>query len=160
MCDPVSAIMVATAVVGYVAADEQATKSAQAVRANQEVASKTMETQQWQARGNAAEQMSERAKSAMQERGRLAVIGADSGLGGNLTDKMYNNSAFNEGQDITSIQRNARNTSQQQDLQQLAISTNAQGQYNTIKQASALGAGLQIAGGYYDQQAKAAKPKV
>lgn len=90
-----------------------------------------MATQQWQARGSAAEQMSERAKAAMQERGRLAVIGADSGLGGALTDKMYNGSAFNEGQDITSIQRNARNTSQQQDLQQLAISTNAQGQTNT-----------------------------
>jgi hypothetical protein len=72
---------------------------------------------------------------------------------------MYNSSAFNEGQDITSIQRNARNTSQQQDLQQLAISTNTQGQYNTVKQASALGAGLQIAGAYYGNNAGGATQK-
>lgn len=162
MCEPVTIAMLAisavSAAVSYTQAKSAADNQQKAIQANTEQQMKTLVTQQWQARGNAAEQMSARAKAAAVERGRLTVIGAETGLGGVNSNHIFNEADFNAGQDITSIQRNARNIQEQSSLQQRGITAQAQGQLNTISRPSALGAGLQIAaagasayGGYQDK---------
>lgn len=162
MCAPAVvglAIAAVQAGVTYVGQQQQAKAQGQAIAANAKQQQDTLTTQQWQARGNAAEQMSQRAQAATVERGRLIAASAETGLGGNLTDRFMNQSDFNTGQDITSIQRNAKNTSDQQQLQKQGAYTSSQGRLNTIEQPSLLGAGLQIAGAYANYQAKQVDPK-
>jgi hypothetical protein len=159
MCEPTTIMLglaIASSAAAYVGTSQAAAAKEKATIANAEQQQDSMLTQQWQARGQAQDQMSQRAKEATQERGRLAVISAESGLAGNTQDRLYNESLFNEGQDITSIQRNARNTQQQSELEKQGIRAQTQGQLNTIERPSALRTGLQIAGDYYGYKAKTA----
>lgn len=158
MCIPAAAALfiaqAGQAVMSYAGQKQQAKAQENAIRANDAQQMQTMEVQQWQARGAASEQMSERAKAAATERARLTVLSAESGLAGANTDRMFNESAFNAGQDITSIQRNARNTQQQQELEKKSLRTQNEGKFNTIQRPSILGTGLQIAGSYADYKTK------
>ena len=94
----------------------------------------------------AEEAKSDRAKQALIERGRLNVIQGESGLTGATFDEIQNESLFNEGQDIATLEKNRRNRQAQNRLGQKGIDAQDKSRRNSIKQPSFVGAGLSIAG--------------
>jgi hypothetical protein len=100
--------------------------------------------QQKQITAQATDKMTERAKEAMVERGRLRAIQGESGLSGNTSDRILRESYFNEGQDIASIESNRKNSIKQSKLEAEGLRAQNQSRINSIKRPSLIGTGLQI----------------
>lgn len=124
-------------------AADDATKSAQD---SYNLQVKSVQEQQSQINQNAQDQQSQRAREATIERGRLKAIQGESGVMGNTEDRIMNESRFNEGSDIASIEGNRENAIKQSALDGQGLRANAQSRLNSIKQPSLIGTGLQIAG--------------
>ena len=156
MCDPVTigvaslAISTATAGIGFMQQSQQASVRDKAIKANYSQQMDTFKVQQAQVNKQATDEMSVRAREAMIETARLRVLGGESGLAGGSNDRIENESQFNLGTDIASIESNRRNSLNQLHQEGKAIRASGQGQINTIKRPSLIGTGLQIAGAAID----------
>ncbi len=109
MCDPVSAAYALTVVAGV--AQYQSQKQSSAYLRNQlsiegEENAKATQDQIGQIQNQAAIDMSERAKVALQERARLRVAAGEFGVGGISPDIAEKRSLFSEGYDLSTIDNN------------------------------------------------------
>jgi hypothetical protein len=93
---------------------------------------------------NAEDQMSQRAREALIERGRIRAIQGESGLIGNTQDRIVGESYFNEATDMASIESNRKNQVMQTINEANGNRASAQSKINTVKQPSLIGAGLMI----------------
>jgi len=101
----------------------------------------------------AIDKMGLRAREAMIERGRLAAIAADSGMGGGVSvTRMENESRFTEGTDVATIDRNRKNALAQIYAEAKGAQAGATTRMSSISTPSLLGTGLQIAGAYFEGQ--------
>jgi hypothetical protein len=91
-------------------------------------------------------QMSERARQAMLERGRLRAASAEGGAGGNSIDRIMGSNEFALGQDLAMMSENSRNTARQSAQEGMGMQAQAQSRLNQIERPSILNTGLQIAG--------------
>jgi hypothetical protein len=153
MCNPL-AITAASAVFSYLQADNQADKAEDAAFAAHNANIETYKLQQKQIDANAADQMSDRAREALIERGRLRVMSAESGLQGNSTNQIERQSMFDEGFDMARIEGNRKNSQQQAYADARAGRAANQSRINSIQRPSLIGTGLQIAGAYYTDKAR------
>lgn len=158
MCEPTTIIAAVSAVAGLASQAKAASAQAEAIAQAQLASNEATARQYQQVQGQAAEQVSERAKEAMIERGRLRVFAGESGLAGVSVDRIINVSRFNEGSDMATIEANRRNTVDQVAMDARAGFSSNQSRMNSIKKPDLIGAGLQIAGAHY--QAKAEQKRI
>lgn len=151
MCNPI-AISIGVSALSAVSAYSQAQDSAEAQVHNTEVgyqnsANQAAEVQQEQNQ-IATEQMTARAIAARKEVATMRAAGAETGLTGNSYDKAIQESMFNAGQDMASIENNkARQTSQNtMNLRGIRASADSSIANARANSGSLLGTGLQIAG--------------
>jgi hypothetical protein len=90
--------------------------------------------------------MSVRAREAMIEQARLRVIGGESGLSGGSNDRIENESQFNLGTDIASLESNRRNALNQLYQEGKSLQAGNEAQIRQVRRPSLIGTGLQIAG--------------
>lgn len=154
MCDLVTAITVGSAVMGYATQAKQAKAETAALQTAAVADAAQTAIQQGQINDRATQDMSDRAREAMIERGRLRTAAADSGLGGLSDDRLESASYFAEGTDIARIEGNRGRAMEQAGAaatgRQAAISS----RMAAVKQPSLIGAGLQIAGAGVDYTTK------
>lgn len=157
MCDPTMGIAtasllvgVASSVAGFVQQGQQAKAQQKSVEANYAQQTETLKLQYDQAQKQSTDEMSQRAREAMIEQARLRVIGGESGLSGGSNDRIENESQFNLGTDIASIESNRRNYMKQLGEEGKSLGAGNQSQINQIKRPSLIGTGLQIAGSAVD----------
>jgi hypothetical protein len=112
-----------------------------------------------QINAQAAQQMSERGLEAMKERSRLRVLAGESGVSGISEDRIMNESRFNQGTDMATIEANRANNLKQTKMDAEGMRAGQMRQLSQIKQPSLIGSGLQIAGIYVDDKAKMDKLK-
>lgn len=151
MCDPVSiglGLSVLSAGVSY----KQQSDAADAQTHNIEVgyqnsANQAAEVQQEQSQ-IATEQMTARAIAARKEVATMRAAGAETGLTGNSYDKAIQESMFNAGQDMASIESNKARQTSQNAMNLRGIRAGADSSIANAKAngGSLLGTGLQIAG--------------
>jgi hypothetical protein len=149
MCGPAAAavgISAISAIGGYRSSKKQAKAQDAAVGRQEEQDRLAFAEQARQEDEAAIEEMSERAREARRERGRLSAIAADTGLGGISQELLLRQSRFNEGYDTTTIDANRDRVKRQIEHGVSASSARAQLQRASIERPSLLGAGLQIAG--------------
>lgn len=159
MCEPTTIIAIGSAIVSYAMADDAADKAEDSAVAAHYANMESYQLQQKQIDANAADQMSDRGREALIERGRLRVMAAESGLQGNSTDQIERQSRFDEGFDMARIEGNRKNSQQQAYADAKAGRAGSQSRINSIKHPSLIGTGLQIAGAYYGGEAKKEQTK-
>lgn len=149
MCGPAAA-MVGIAVVQGISSYRSDKKAARrmndAIGADEAANREALAEQARQENEKALDDMSERAREAALERGRLEAIAADSGVTGNDHARLMRQSRFNEGFDITSIDANRDRAQAQIERGVMANTTAADRDRAAVRRPSALAAGLQIAG--------------
>lgn len=151
MCDPISAgigVSVLSGVVSYKQQSDAAATQAHNIEVGyQNSANQAAELQQEQSQ-IATEQMTARAIAARKEVATMRAAGAETGLTGNSYDKAIQESMFNAGQDMASIENNkARQTSQNtMNLRGIRASADSSIANARANSGSLLGTGLQIAG--------------
>lgn len=166
MCEPISltalgitagelaaaslAVGVLSAGASFAQQADQASKTDKAAKENYAQQSEALKVQYEQTQKQATDDMSERAREAMIERARLRVIGGESGLSGGSNDRIENESQFNLGTDIASIESNRQNSMRQLKEEGKSLRAGSQSQINQIKRPSLIGTGLQIAGSAVD----------
>jgi hypothetical protein len=147
MCvDPVTAALalkVAKAGVDFISTRQSAKAQDAAIRQNAAINQERMTAQVRQTNDAAREEMSERARQAMIERGRLQVIAGESGLSG--WDREVNSTFYSESTDIATLESNRRNRIEQMNVEGRASTANTNNQLASVKRPSLLGTGLQIA---------------
>ena len=168
MCEPltIAAIIAATASAGSAVASYSSGQ--QMVQATQDAANNNYALQMMQineqdkeVEKQAANDMNERAKAAQIEQGKLRVIAGESGALGITQDLLLQDSAFQEGTDIATIQANKTSALKQSDMNKLGAYTESQNAVNIAKNKAPtlVGTGLQIASGlstaYIGSQGKA-----
>jgi hypothetical protein len=148
MCHPVAwtaGLTIAQAALQHRAEAKYADAQNKAVLADYANKTTAMQERAEQIHAQAADEISERARAAKIESGRLRAIAAESGLGyGNTAARIENESSFNEGQDIASIQTNYARAIKQNARETQGIYSTAQGDVNQIKRPSRLATGLKI----------------
>lgn len=156
MCEPltIAAIIAATASAGSAVASYssgQAMIQATQDAANNDLALQLfqMNTQDHEVEKQAANDMNERSKAAQVEQGKLRVIAGESGALGITQDLLQQDSAFQEGTDIATIQANKVSALKQSDTNKLSAYSNSQNTVNMAKNKAPtlVGTGLQIASG-------------
>lgn len=155
MCIPVIpliglAISAASAVMAYQQGQKQ-TKAAEASARNAaELNNQAYAQQAQQINQQASDAMSDRAREAMIERGRLRVISAESGVGdgSGSQDQLTRQSYFDEGYDMSRIESNRSAKQDQAQLDARGGQAATQSRLNAIEASkpSLIGTGLQIAG--------------
>lgn len=140
------AIAAAQAGAGYLQQSAQVKSRDKANRANFDQQMETFGVQQEQVNKNSTDQMSQRAREAQIESARLRAVNGESGLAGSSNDRVLNESRFNFGTDIASIESN-RSAQQKQLIQEAkSIRAGTQTAMSQIQRPSLIGTGLQIAG--------------
>lgn len=113
MCEPMSIAMGVMAVGGALmqqqAANNAADAQQDAARMQYEQNMEALREQQNQINQQAGDQKSIRALEAMKERGRLRAAAGEMGVTGVSIDKALQESLFNEGTDISTIEANRKN---------------------------------------------------
>jgi hypothetical protein len=140
--------------------DQKAQYATNQLVADQDLAenTKALAEQRGQIKAKAADEMSERARVALIERGRLRAIAGDSGVTGNSQQRVEDESRFLEGQDLSAIEMNRENALKQNTRNVTAAQLDAQRQKLGVAAPSLLGAGLQIAGAAAKTYAATKKP--
>jgi hypothetical protein len=141
---------VASSVGSFVQQGQQAKSQRRAMEANYAQQMDTLQQQYKQTNQQATDEMSARAREAMIERARLRVAGGESGLSGNSNDRIVNESSFNEGFDIASIESNRQNSLRQIENEGKGIRSGNITEMSRIQKPSLIGTGLQIAGAAVD----------
>lgn len=171
MCDfitptmlAVTAIAISTASAGmtFIQQGQQAKAQRKSVEANYAQQMQSLQLQYDQTNKQSTDEMSVRAREAMIENAKLRAISGESGLAGISNDRMENESQFNLGTDIASIESNRQSTLKQIHQEGKAVRAGNQSQINQIQRPSLLGTGLQIAQGAVNAAGnyKAAKNKL
>lgn len=142
------AVAAASAAVSYDQGQRQLYATSKAAYDNQELQNKQIEEQRQQVAKQAANDETERTRAAQLEEGKLRVITGESGALGLTTDKLLQDSKFQLGSDIATIESNKLTSLKQTDLNALS---NYNQNTSTVNQAvnrapTLLGTGLQIAG--------------
>lgn len=140
------AVSAVSAVAQYQQGKQAAKAQDTANRANYEQSMVTANEQQRQINAKSADEMYDRARQALIDRGRLRAASGESGVMGNSLDRITNEQYFVYGSDIASIEANRSNAINQSQLEKQGIRANIQGRINTTERPSKLGTGLQIAG--------------
>lgn len=91
-------------------------------------------------------EMSERAKQAMIERGRLNAASAEGGVIGTSINRIKSANEYAYGSDLAMMRENYTNTSRQSVLEGQAMGATYQSRLSQIERPSILNTGLQIAG--------------
>lgn len=153
MCDPTMGLATASLVVGMASSvggffqqGQQAKANRKALQSDYAQQMDTLQTQYKQTNQQATDEMSQRAREAMIERARLRVAGGESGLFGGSNDRIVNESSFNEGTDMASIESNRQNSLRQIEQEGRGIRAGSVSQMSRIQRPSLIGTGLQIAG--------------
>lgn len=122
-----------------------ANQAEDSARAANDVNLQAYATQQHQIDAQASVDMSERARQAMIQRGKLRVLGAESGIDGNSSDQAERQSQFDQSFDMAAIEghRNALQSQAYLDAKGGVAATNST--LNRIQQPSLIGTGLRIA---------------
>jgi hypothetical protein len=82
----------------------------------------------------------------------------ESGIGGGVSeDRIMNESRFNEGTDMATIEANRMSNLKQTELEAKGMRAGSVRQLSQVKQPSLIGSGLQIAGIYTDHKIKTDK---
>lgn len=159
MCEPVTIVAAVTALAGFLIQKDSARKQENAIQAAYDDSVVQTRNQQAEQDAQTKDQMSERARQAMIETAHLRALASESGTTGGSNDRVTNEANFNAGQDIAAIQGNSQ--AAQRQLAQAARSgyATAVTRQSQVQQPSLIGAGLQIAGTYVGQQAKAEQAK-
>lgn len=146
-----AALTIAQTVVAHRESAKYADAQNKAVLADYANQTATMNERATQIHAQSADEISERARAAKIEQGRLKALAAESGLGYGVTaDRIMNESEFNEGQDIASIQTNYSRALKQNARETAGVYAKAQGDIATIKRPSRVMSGLKIAGAGLD----------
>jgi len=90
------------------------------------------------------------ALAAMKAQAELKVAGSESGLTGYSFDLLDQESMFNEGTDIASIEANRQSQNKQAKLESEKLSIDSKNRRSSIKAPNYIGAGLSIAGAGID----------
>jgi hypothetical protein len=163
MCIAAAAIPVALQIASVAASFGMAAHSAsqqnKAIEQGYAQQMQAVQQQYDQINAQSSQQMSERALEAMKERSRMRVLAGESGVAGITEDRLMNESRFNEGTDMATIEANRSNNLKQTHLDAQGMRAGQMRQLSQIRQPSLIGSGLQIAGIYTDQQTAAAKLK-
>lgn len=148
MCEPVSIVTAAVAIVGAVYSADQQRKNARRQEKLQRRANKIQEDQIQSENDRKADLTMRQARA---ERARLRATSAESGLAGISIDEVLTNVDFQAGTDLAYIEQNRSNS-----LTNSALSHESA--MNSIQQPDWIATGLQIAGaatgGYSDAQAR------
>lgn len=149
----IAAIAAATASVAgagasYYQGQQNIQSTQEAAARNAEIQNQQLEEQRKQIGQQAANDMTERARQAEIERGRLRVIAGESGALGLTQDRLLQDSAFQEGTDIATIDANKTSALKQTDLTGLSNYNQNVSAVNQAKNKAPtlLGTGLQIGG--------------
>lgn len=146
MCEPTTILAIGSAVVGHMAqqqqakAEDKATRNAYAQEQMQSAEKYKQENDQIN------QQMSQRSREALAERGRLNAAYGEGGLVGGSLDRILNENEFNLGQDISTMEGNRSNLTAQTRMQNEGSRATAQSRFNSTQRPSIIGTGLQIAG--------------
>lgn len=160
MCEPTTVLTIASTAFSFVQQAQQASQNDAAIEAAYNNSLIGYAQQQKQINAAATDEMSDRAREALIERGRLRVAAAESGVTGNSTDQLERQSLFDEGFDMARIEGNRKNAQAQAYQDAKAGQAGAQSRVASVKRPSLIGAGLQIAGAYAQGEAdKAARER-
>lgn len=153
MCEPTTIMMglsLATAAGTAIQTVNQQNKMADAQEKALTDASAQSATQaqieQAQINEQATDELSLRARTALSERARLRVAAAESGVGGQTTQRVVNNPYTQAGWDMSRIRSNTQKAKQQSSLNAQGRAAGYASQASSIQRGSMAGAGLQIAG--------------
>jgi hypothetical protein len=158
MCDPVSiamgALSVGSAFMQNRAASEAADAQNEAAQVQYADNMAALREQQLQINQSSSDQQSIRALEALRERGRLNAASGEMGVTGNSIDKALQESLFNEGTDISTIESNRKNSVTQNQRNMSGVGVQRAGNINQANSgrisglATGLQAGLGVAGAY------------
>jgi hypothetical protein len=167
MCDPITALSVASAGFSYIGGQQQARNAITASNNSANLQYQQINEKQGQINDQSAIDQSERNKQGLLERAQMATIAGESGALGLSSDRILGDSFMQEGTDMASMEKNRQNALKQSVWE----GKQAEGQANVNNSkaysttASLIGTGLQIGTDVYTgtQKAKAAatasKPK-
>lgn len=156
MCDPltIAAIVAVTASAGsavasYSSGQQMIAATQDAANNNYALQMMQIDEQDKEMEKQSANDMNERAKAAQIEQGKLRVIAGESGALGITQDLLLQDSEFQEGTDIATIQANKTSALKQLDVNKLQAYTESQNAVNMAKNKAPtlVGTGLQIASG-------------
>ncbi|SET61179.1 hypothetical protein SAMN05216412_11031 [Nitrosospira multiformis] len=154
MCDPISigvaslAIGTASAGMGFMQQSSQAKMQRKAVQEDYTQQMQALNLQYDQTNKQAIDEMSARAREAMIESARLRAFSGESGLAGISNERIKNESAFNLGTDISSIESNRQASLRQLHQEGKGVRAQTTSKINEVvkNRPSLIGTGLQIAG--------------
>jgi hypothetical protein len=149
MCNPAAigiGLSVGSTILGYSQSKKAAKKQEQASAQAEAEEREALAEQARQTDMQTIEEMSDRAREAWRERGRLQAIAADSGLEGISQERLLQQSYFNEGFDLTAIDANRDRVKEQLKRGVRAAEARGSLQRSGIQRPSLIGAGLQIGG--------------
>jgi hypothetical protein len=158
MCEAATILAIASTVATTAATASSARAQTKAIEQGYAQQMETVQEQYKQIDAQASQQMTERAREAMKERARLRVIAGEFGIGGGVSeDRIMNESRFNEGTDMATIEANRMSNLKQTELEAKGMRAGSVRQLSQVKQPSLIGSGLQIAGIYADHKIKTDK---
>lgn len=149
-----AAIAIGSSILSYTQQSKAADKAEHATEEQKAANLLALDEQAHQVDAQASDSMGIRAREASIERGRLAAVAADSGLGGQGATRLENASRFSEGFDITALEQNRKASQRQINRQRDAVRAGADARLASLPQPSLLGTGLQIAGAVANYEAK------
>lgn len=159
MCEPATILAVAAttsalaaaggAYMSYQKGQDQIEAASKAAYDNAVIQNQQLQEQRDQISKQSANDMTERARQAQIEQGRLRVITGESGALGFTQDRLLMDSEFQEGTDIATIEANRTSAIKQTNLSALSNYNQNVSSINAAKNKAPtlLGTGLQIGGG-------------
>lgn len=159
MCEPMTIAMLAIAAVSAVGGMAQQDKQNKAIAAQTESANNALTLQQQQDNRRAAQEQAHRATQGAVERGAQSAAASEGNFIGNSTNSLFKESMFNEGSDLTALETNRSNRSEQIQREKEAGTMKSKSQM-VSSGAMYTKAGLQIAGAGIDAYSSSAKAKV
>ena len=159
MCEPTLALAIGSAVMGYVGQNDQAQAQMDSAGRQQELMNQQITEQQGQIQDQASLETTERNKQGMIERAQMATIAGESGALGISSDRLVMDSFMQEGQDVSSLERNKQNALKQTQWEGKQAQESAKSKISVAKGSAGnlLTTGLQIgtAAEGYRQRVKA-----
>lgn len=150
MCEPATIAMLVISVVGAVAANSAQRQQAKAEDKAIQTAYANDQTQLAEKYRQDNDQLNqnqtERTKAALFERGRLNAAYGENGLVGTSLDRILNQSDFNLGTDLSTMEANRSNLTKQTMLEGRGLQNTAQSRFNAVTRPNNLDTGLKIAG--------------
>ena len=153
MCTGVEMLAIAsaaTAATSYVSGQQTAQATAKAAQENMNAQMEQNSVRQEEINKQSANDATERSKQAEIERGRMRVVAGESGALGTSQDRLINDSLFQEGTDLSTIEANRQSSIKQTNVDANALKAQNQSAANLAysKAPTLVGTGLQIGAAY------------